>query len=147
MPNDIIKTSPRAHALAGNKLGMLTGAGALAITALFGASGCTASLAAEPAVVTYDNGYAEGEIVTVPEDVRTYPHTYYGGNYAYLVDGRWVYPSNRGWRTYRSEPNELRTYRTQVYASPREHAAPRVHHFDVPDANAYPRPTVREWRR
>lgn len=144
--NDPIKTSPAAHALAGNKLGMLTSAGALAITALLGTSGCTASLAAEPSVVAYDNGYAEGDIVTVPEDVRTYPHMYYGGNYTYLVDGRWVYPSNRGWRAYRNEPGELRTYRAQVYASPREHVAPPERRFEGPAVNAYPRPTVRQRR-
>ena len=144
MSNNATKTTPATHALTGKKLGMLSSVGALAVTALLGASGCTASLAAEPAVVTYDNGYAEGEIVTVPEDVRTYPHTYYGGNYTYFVDGRWVYPTNRGWRTYRTEPGELRTYRSQVYASPREHVAPRVHHFEVPEANAYPSPTVRQ---
>lgn len=66
--------------------------------------------------------HARGELVydqpveyvdTVPERIEYYPSTYYQGQPAYLVEGRWYYPHNRRWVVFREEPVELRQYRTQ----------------------------------
>jgi hypothetical protein len=61
--------------------------------------------------LVYDH---EAEYVdAAPERVEYYPHTYYRGEPAYLVDGRWYYHSNRRWVVFHDEPPELREYRVR----------------------------------
>ncbi len=43
----------------------------------------------------------------VPSDIVFYPHVLFGGDDAYLVDGRWYRPAAEGWRVFTSEPLEL----------------------------------------
>jgi hypothetical protein len=50
----------------------------------------------------------------VPRDIWAYPHVLYGESYAYLVDGRWYYPTPDGWMVFRREPIELSRQRTQI---------------------------------
>ncbi len=123
---------------------------ALAALALFGGTGCAAEVhtrtaASPPATVTYQELAVTEEpvvhIVTVPAYIETYPRVYYRGTYVYYVDGRWYYPSRRGWVYYREEPRALVHYRAEferrpprdhvhvVHAAPsRPVAAPRVEH-------------------
>jgi hypothetical protein len=51
----------------------------------------------------------------VPERIEYYPRVRYRGEYTYLVDGRWYYPSRtpRGWVVFKEEPEELRRYRIE----------------------------------
>src|SRR5690606_17698719 len=56
-------------------------------------------------------GYPVVTVDTVPAYVYDYPRVAYRGRYAYLVQGRWYYPSSRGWVVFRDEPRELRRYR------------------------------------
>jgi hypothetical protein len=92
-------------------------AGALAAFVLF-ALGCagTTPVAATttyptPAVV-YD--YPVTYVETVP-DLQYYPRTYYRGDYAYLVNGRWYYQTRGRWVVFREEPRELYRYRVYEY--------------------------------
>ena len=50
-----------------------------------------------------------------PPAVYEYPSVTYGGAPAYLVDGRWYYPSPSGWVVFRSEPSPLTRYRLDYY--------------------------------
>jgi hypothetical protein len=43
----------------------------------------------------------------VPTDIVFYPHVLFGGDDAYLVEGRWYRPATEGWRVFTSEPLEL----------------------------------------
>ena len=40
-----------------------------------------------------------------------YPHVIYGGDAAYLVEGRWYRPGADGWVVYTEEPLELEIVR------------------------------------
>ncbi len=66
--------------------------------------------------------HARGELVydqpvtyvdAPPQRLETYPTTYYRGQPAYLVDGRWYYHSDRRWVIFREEPRELYQYRVR----------------------------------
>jgi hypothetical protein len=90
---------------------------------LLGASGCTATFTPEPvAVVTYEVPVVQAEVV--PYDIQRYPRVYYGGTYVYLVEGRWYFPTARGWMVYREEPRELGRYRTQIERGPEPRRSP-----------------------
>lgn len=47
----------------------------------------------------------------VPSDVIFYPHVLYGGDAAYLVDGKWYRPGVNGWLVFTAEPLELELVR------------------------------------
>jgi hypothetical protein len=47
----------------------------------------------------------------LPRDVLFYPHVFYGGDAAYLVDGRWYRPGENGWVVFTEEPVELEMLR------------------------------------
>jgi hypothetical protein len=47
----------------------------------------------------------------VPGDVLYYAHVLYGGETAYLVDGRWYRPGADGWLVFDEEPLELEMLR------------------------------------
>ena len=47
----------------------------------------------------------------LPRDVVFYPHVLYGGDAAYLVDGKWYRPGVDGWVVFTEEPLELETLR------------------------------------
>ncbi len=64
-------------------------------------------------------GYPVAEPAYIPEYIYAYPRVYYNGRYAYLVDGRWYYPSTGGWVVFREEPRELRSFRYYYRQSPR----------------------------
>lgn len=55
----------------------------------------------------------------VPSDVVFYAHVLYGGDDAYLVDGRWYRPAANGWVVFTQEPLELQLVRqaTERHAS------------------------------
>lgn len=55
----------------------------------------------------------------VPVEIAAYPRVYFRGTYAYLVDGRWFYPTNQGWVIFEEEPTELQQYRQTYRTSPR----------------------------
>lgn len=91
--------------------------GALALAA--GASllmGCLGTVGAEGFVVS---GYPAVRAEIVPVEIAAHPRVYFRGTYAYLVDGQWYYPTNRGWVVFEEEPPELRRYRQTYRASPR----------------------------
>jgi hypothetical protein len=52
----------------------------------------------------------------VPSDVFFYGHVLYGGDDAFLVDGRWYRPAADGWRVFTQEPLELELLRTTLDA-------------------------------
>jgi hypothetical protein len=74
-------------------------------------SGC-AVRASPPVVGGYATVYADG----VPADIYAYPHVWYDGGYAYLVNDRWYYPYGGGWVVLRHEPAELYGYRRDYRA-------------------------------
>lgn len=78
--------------------------------------GCMAHARGE---VVYD--YPVVTVEAAPARIETYPRTYYHGQPAYLVDGRWYYRSGPRWVYFRDEPVELRDYRVRHYDSPRYH--------------------------
>jgi hypothetical protein len=68
--------------------------------------GCMAHARGE---IVYDH---EAEYVEAPPRIERYPSTYYRGEPAYLVEGRWYYRRGGSWVVFRDEPRELREYRT-----------------------------------
>jgi hypothetical protein len=136
---------------------------ALAAFALFGATGCAAEVRGgayyrAPVVTYYEEPVAYEEPVTYVAaapvvNIEAYPRAYYRGSYTYYVDGRWYYPSARGWAYYRSEPRALVTHRVDIerrhpsrgYSAPREQrvyeAAPARKHRE------YAEPRGRRERR
>lgn len=98
---------------------------ALAAAALgLGASllvGCLGTVGAEGYVVS---GYPAVRAEVVPVEITAYPRVFFRGTYAYLVDGQWYYPTNRGWVIFEQEPVELRHYR-QTFRSSRRYAPER----------------------
>jgi hypothetical protein len=84
----------------------------LALSAL-GTTGCGAMLTATlPTPELY--GYAVVDASAVPVSIDAYPHVYWNGAYAYLVDGRWYYPTDSGWVVFREEPRDLYQYRIAI---------------------------------
>jgi hypothetical protein len=55
-------------------------------------------------------------VTGVPTDITFYPHVYYGGDDAYLVEGRWYRPCADGWVVFTREPLELELVRKAVVA-------------------------------
>ena len=51
---------------------------------------------------------------SVPTDVVFYPHVLYGGDDAYLVEGRWYRPQVNGWAVFTREPLELAMIRRSL---------------------------------
>ncbi len=47
----------------------------------------------------------------LPSDVEFYGHVLYGGEAAYLVDGKWYRPGADGWVVFTEEPVELELLR------------------------------------
>jgi hypothetical protein len=60
-----------------------------------------------------DYVYPTEYVTVVPARIEYYPHTYYQGRPAYLVDGRWYYRNHERWVVFREEPTHLREYRLQ----------------------------------
>jgi hypothetical protein len=54
----------------------------------------------------------------VPSDIVFYPHVLYGGDDAYLVEGRWYRPAAEGWRVFTEEPLELELLRKTLDEGP-----------------------------
>src|SRR5688572_29114544 len=79
---------------------------ALASAAL--ACACGGATYAESTLV-YD--YLATYVDRPPDYVFYEPGVYYRGRYAHLHDGRWYYPTERGWVVFREEPRELQRYR------------------------------------
>ena len=87
---------------------------------IFG-SGCTArvytpTVRVSPAVVEEE---PIDYVAVVPPNIEAYPRYYYGGGYAYYVDGRWYRHGARGWGYYRREPPPLARQRPYLYRGPR----------------------------
>ncbi|WP_437811484.1 hypothetical protein [Sorangium sp. So ce1078] len=78
--------------------------------------GCLGTVGAEGFVVS---GYPVVRAEIIPVEIAASPRVYFRGTYAYLVDGEWYYPTNRGWVVFEQEPPELRRYRQTYRASPR----------------------------
>jgi hypothetical protein len=122
--------------------------------ALFGLSfavlfsvGCTATLTAGTPTVA---GYAVTSADAVPVGIDRYPRTYYQGEYAYLVDGLWYYPTATGWVIFQEEPRELAQYRARVQTAPAAKRPPDVQYGyprPPPPRPTQPRELHREYRR
>jgi hypothetical protein len=54
----------------------------------------------------------------LPRDVLFYPHVLYGGDSAYLVEGRWYRPGASGWVVFTEEPLELEMLRHTLEPEP-----------------------------
>ncbi|MDI3284965.1 hypothetical protein [Polyangium sp. 15x6] len=105
--------------------------------------GCTATLSAGPPNVGgYDVAYANA----VPVDVDTYPAVPYRDRLAYLVEGRWYWPTDNGWVVFLEEPPELANYRTNVQTAPRAVPPPAVEYGYPPVRPTKPREIHREYR-
>lgn len=89
---------------------------ALAIGAAALATGCVGTVGTEGFIV---RGTPAVRAELVPLEITAYPRVFYRGTYAYLVDGVWYYPTDRGWMVFSEEPIELRRYRESVRPSPR----------------------------
>jgi len=96
----------------------------LAAAASAGATGCAATVTATPVRAHVLFSYPVVQVESAPVRVYERPHVMYRGRHAYLVDGRWYYPSAGGWVYFREEPTELRRYR-EAHADARSYRAPR----------------------
>jgi hypothetical protein len=96
-----------------------------------GLPGCVAHARGEMVYQSPNTSYSDEyvyptEYVTVvPARIELYPHTYYQGRTAYLVDGRWYYHNRERWVVFREEPAHLRHYRLQ--SAERGHAVHSDH--------------------
>ena len=91
-------------------------AGAAGLFALFGGTGCYATVQTRPGMVAYDDG-ATVWVDDAPASIETYPCEYYAGTPMYLVDGRWYYRSSNRWAYYRTAPVELERRRVVIERS------------------------------
>jgi hypothetical protein len=92
---------------------------------------CTGATQVEGTLV-YD--YPAVYVDPPPDYVYYEPRVYYRGRYAYLVDDRWYYPTDRGWVVFREEPRELQRYRVS------RHPAYDYRYRSVPDQRRYETP-------
>lgn len=123
-------SSPQATRVIG-RVGVIAATAVLAV----GAAGCAAEgtvgyAYGYPSYGYYDQYPGYIALDTVPYDVYSYPRAWYQGGYAYWDGGRWLYPTQRGWFTFRSEPTELGRYRTRYRGTP---------YFASPPVRPYPR--------
>ena len=102
-------------------------------------TGCSASLGLRPTV----GGYAVTATDSVPVAIDGYPRALYRDRYAYLVDGRWYYPTNNGWVVFLEEPTPLEQYRMRVQMAPPATRSPDVYYGYPPDQPPPPRPRSR----
>src|SRR5829696_6819063 len=79
-----------------------------AVLVCLGGAACVGTTRAQGTLVY---GYPAVYVESVPAYTVYQPRVYYRGRYAYLVDGRWYYPGDRGWVVFREEPRELQRYR------------------------------------
>lgn len=80
-----------------------------ALFALFAATAPTAALSGCDRNASAD--VAIEPIAAVPRDVIFHVHVLYGGDDAYLVDGKWYCPGTGGWLVFTKEPLELEMIR------------------------------------
>lgn len=102
----------------------------LLLLAAIGATGCTASVTAEPVTPVRARvlfSYPVVHVESAPARIHQHPHVVYRGRNAYLVNQRWYYPSERGWVYFAEEPRELRRYR-EAHAD----ARPARRHLESP---------------
>lgn len=102
----------------------------LLLVAGIGATGCTASVTAEPVTPVRARvlfSYPVVHVERAPARLHEHPHVVYRGRNAYLVGKRWYYPSERGWVYFAEEPRELRRYR-ETHAD----ARPPRRHLESP---------------
>jgi hypothetical protein len=86
-------------------------------------------------------GYATIYAGTVPPDIYAYPHVYFNGAYAYLVNDRWYYPSSGGWLVLRQEPPVLFQYRRQfVQQAPPAYGPGSIRPARPPQQYGFPPP-------
>lgn len=109
---------------------------ALAAACALAGAGCEATITPAAPAFAFE-GSLVAPATIVPADVWAYPRVYFGGSYAYLVNGAWYQETPRGWVVYRREPVELFRARTRIYASPAR-PSPRQ------PAYGYPRPAPLE---
>lgn len=97
--------------------------GPLLLLVGIGATGCTATVTAEPVAPVRTRVLFSHPVVhveRVPPRIYDRPHVVYRGRNTYLVGDRWYYPSDRGWVYFVEEPRELRRYR-EAHADARPH--------------------------
>ncbi len=104
----------------------------LVALSVVGVTGCTATLRTMPNI----GGYTVAAVDGVPYALDEYPRYYYGDRYAYLIDGSWYYPTNRGWVMFMEEPRPLAQYRMRLQTAP-----PATRRPDVQYGYPPPRPT------
>jgi hypothetical protein len=63
-------------------------------------------------------GTPTAEAANPPSDVLFYAHVLYGGDDAYLVDGKWYKPGAAGWVVFTREPLELELLRRCLEPQP-----------------------------
>jgi hypothetical protein len=109
-------------------------------TTAFG-SGCAARVYSSEPAYPASGDDSVVYVDTVPINIETYPHYYYGDGYAYYVDGRWYRRGPRGWGYYRQEPPELERRRVEVRQAPE---APRGRPYvqQAPEEPSRERPNV-----
>ena len=79
---------------------------ALAVWALALVPGAMSGCGRQP---TADVGVEPAE--AVPRDVIFHAHVLYGGDSAYLIDGKWYCPGTSSWLVFTKEPLELEMIR------------------------------------
>ncbi len=87
------------------------------------AMGCSATLSTGRPTV---DGHAVAYADAVPVSIDAYPGVEYRGRLAYLIDGRWYWPTDAGWVVFLDEPRELAMYRTRIQTAPRAVPPPAV---------------------
>jgi hypothetical protein len=67
-----------------------------------------------PFGASFSNHVVAEPTSSVPTDVMFYGHVLYGGDDAYLVEGKWYRPGAQGWQVFASEPPELAMLRRSL---------------------------------
>lgn len=127
------------------KVGHAIAASICAAAALL-ATGCTATVTSTPARARVLYSYPVVHVESAPVRVYESPRVYYHGRPAYLVGGRWYYPSADGWVYFSQEPRELRTAREKRAYSRVEPRATRRRYAEPPRRYVEP-PRERRRRR
>lgn len=115
----------------------------LLVISMAAMTGCSASVRMRPNI----GGYAVAPVSSVPVAIEAYPHVQYVDRYAYLIDGRWYYPTYDGWVVFLEEPRELAEYRSRIQAAPPATRPPDVYYgYPPPPPPTPPRELHREYR-
>ncbi len=115
---------------------------AVSVVAAF-SLGCSATVTAGVPTVA---GHQVAAVDAVPAGLEAHPRAFYRGEYAYLINGQWYYPTASGWVVFLDEPRELASVRMHIETAPGRRAPAVEYGYPTVRPVTPPREIHREYR-